>query len=189
MDFDYSRDRKKIEHDLKKLKSGAILFSHESLEAPFKSTIILLCQYSEDDGSLGLVCNYPSHMPLHEVFDDMDVLGSRDRAFYIGGPVEPDCVQILHITENPVEESVKIADNVYAGGHWDFLTDLITRDTASTRIFLGYTGWSPGQLEEEIQEGAWEVYTIDVAKFLTEWEEPPTYEHDKIRLYLNKYTL
>ncbi len=180
----YSKEQ--CEKHLKRLKSGAVLLAGESLEPPFKSTIILLCQYDKEEGALGVVCNYPSHMPLNEVFEDIDTYQNKKKTFYIGGPVEPDCVQILRLTNDPTEESIEIADGVYAGGHWDVFSDILSLDTDTTRIFLGYSGWSPGQLEEEIKEGAWEVYNANVSKLLTDWQEPLTFEHSEIKNYLQR---
>ena len=169
---------------LGRLKDGCILLSNENLLDPnFKVTVVLICIYNKE-GAFGLVCNRPSHMPLSEVFDVDTVLKAERRSIYIGGPVQQETLHIIQITDSAAEHAYKIAPRVYLGGEWETLESILAEDLSTTRLFLGYSGWSPGQLEAEITEDAWEVYTIDLERFLVEWKEPLYRDVDKMREYL-----
>lgn len=148
-----------------KVVSGAVLVAREELQDPnFEATVVLVCLHN-DEGSYGLVVNRISHMPLSEIFDGMSTL-SMKREIFIGGPVEQDELQILHITDTPVEQSHTIAPDIFLGGDWEELHQMIDSDPATTRIFLGYSGWGPDQLQHEIDIGAWDVYTVDIKALL-----------------------
>lgn len=164
-------DNEKIEiefspaENLKRLKSGVVLAARDVLQDPnFDATIVLVCNYSEL-GAYGLVLNRLSHMPLSEIFDGLNKLNMR-REVYIGGPVQQYDLQIIQLTETPVDEALMIVPGVYLGGKWEGPFHMIESDPEFTRLFLGYSGWGPGQLESEIEVGAWDVYTIDIRKLL-----------------------
>lgn len=177
-------------HDyISRLKNGCILLSHEDLEDPnFKITVVLLCVYDKD-GVFGLVLNRPSHMPLREVFDIDSIFDNEKRSMYIGGPLQQEVLHILQITDEAASGAMQLALRVFVGGEWDTLETVLSEECSTTRLFLGYSGWSQGQIEEEIIEGAWEVYNVDLEKFLTQWEEPMFQDIDKIRSYLKEITL
>jgi putative transcriptional regulator len=152
-----------------RLKSGTILVAREALTDPnFCNTIVLLCQYSEA-GAYGLVLNHAAHMPLHEIFEHPPELAGGapgNRRVYIGGPVQSTELQILQIGTDPVPESLEIAPGVHLGGAWEQVEDFLTRDPRGLRLFLGYSGWGEGQLEEEVEAGAWEVHETDIRRLL-----------------------
>ena len=164
------------EESLARLETGTFLVArHEVLKDPnFQGTVILLCAH-EKDGDYGLVLNRVSHMPLDEVFESLppEMRGPRD--VHLGGPVEQDKIQILDWSGEPAPESQKIVGNLAMGGHWNFNwrpeEDPLEESPGkrfhratpdSYRIFLGYSGWGQGQLESEIEVGAWQVFHADV---------------------------
>lgn len=168
------------EESLGRLQTGAFLVArHEVLKDPnFQGTVILLCAH-EKDGDYGLVLNRVSHMPLDEVFESLppDLRGQHE--VHLGGPVEQDKIQILDWSDDPAPESQKIITGLTMGGHWNFTWKLEEdpleetpgkrfhkAPTDSYRIFLGYSGWGQGQLESEIEVGAWQVFHADVIKTL-----------------------
>ncbi len=179
---------KTVEEYLEKLKDGCVLLSHENLQDPnFKLTIVLVCIHNKE-GTFGLVCNRPSHMPLSEVFDIDDIYKKEKRCIYIGGPVQQSNLIVIQLKDNAAKNSYKITNRVYLGGEWGAINDILSEDPFITRLFLGYSGWAPGQLEMEITEGAWEVYQVNVENFLLNWEEPLYNDHNKIRDYLIKHS-
>lgn len=178
-----------VQGHLGRLKDGCILLSNENLLDPnFRITIVLICIFNKE-GAFGLVCNRPSHMPLCEVFDVDTVFKTEKRGIYIGGPVQQETLHIIQITDSAVESAYKICPRVYLGGEWDTLESILATDSSTTRLFLGYSGWSPSQLEAEIIEGAWEVYNVNLEKFLKEWKEPLFNEVDKMREYLRELSV
>jgi putative transcriptional regulator len=152
---------------LERLKSGCVLLAREALKDPnFDATVVLICVYGEE-GAYGMVVNRPSHMPLSEVFDGF---GGKNkvRKVYIGGPVRQDELQVIQVTDTPAEDAFQVCPRVYLGGQWEDLQRLLESDETSSYLFLGYSGWAPEQLESEIIAGAWDVYTVNVARFLAE---------------------
>ncbi|MFP4013152.1 MAG: YqgE/AlgH family protein [Chitinispirillaceae bacterium] len=154
-----------VEDNLGRLSSGAVLLSKEQLFDPnFEATVVLVCAFSTE-GAYGLVLNRPSHMPLSEVFDGLSGLDLK-REIYIGGPVAQEELQIVQITDTPVEQAFQLAPEVYAGGKWTDITQMVESNPDRTRLFLGYSGWGPGQLESEVEAGAWDVYRISLKELL-----------------------
>jgi putative transcriptional regulator len=151
--------------NLKRLTNGSVLLAREELQDPnFDATVVLVCIHSKE-GAYGLVLNRPSHMPLSEIFDGFNGL-DLTREVYIGGPVSQEEIQIVQITNEPVEEAFQVAPRVYMGGNWESISQMIETDSDATHLFLGYSGWAPGQLESEISAGAWDVYTVNLEKLL-----------------------
>jgi putative transcriptional regulator len=151
------------------LDNGVVLLARDILQDPnFIATVVLICIYSKDGGAYGLVLNRLSHMPLSEIFDGYD---QKHREVFIGGPVQQDEIQIVQLTATPVKESHRIAEGVYLGGKWEDIDHLLSLDQHTTRLFLGYSGWGPGQIEAELEQGAWDVFRVDLKKLLldTDW--------------------
>ena len=157
---------------ISRLKPGVLLLARDMTDPNFNSTIVLLCQHGAE-GSYGLVLNRPSHMPLTEVFDKPPAWAANDsgdsprrQRIHIGGPVQPEELQILQVTSEPVAGSYKVAEDVYLGGYWNDLKDILSIDPKSLRLFLGYSGWGADQLVREVELKAWEVWEVDVKKLL-----------------------
>jgi putative transcriptional regulator len=171
MDIELSLPEEKEEIEIKeqisRLGSGAVLLARDVLQDPnFIATMVLLCIYSKEGGTYGLVLNRPSHMPLSEIFDGYTEI-AEPRRVYIGGPVQQEELQIIQITDNPVADSHKLSPRVFLGGKWENVEQMLLFDADSTRLFLGYSGWAPEQLEGEIAAGAWDVFEkLDLEKLL-----------------------
>jgi putative transcriptional regulator len=152
--------------NLKRLGNGCVLFAKEALADPnFARTVVLICVHNAD-GAYGLVLNRPSHMPLSEVFEVEEHLKNERRKLYIGGPVQTDALNIIQITDTPVENILTLQPRVHVGGQWDSLDKILDADRNITRLYLGYSGWAGGQLEGEIIAGAWDVYHVDLAQLV-----------------------
>jgi len=171
-----------------RLAPGILLSAREQLEDPhFARSVVLLCQHSAE-GAYGLVLNRPSHMPLREIFEfppQIPAGRSLTRRVYIGGPVQPTELQILQLGEPVAPETMEIAPGVHMGGRWESLEEILGPDPARVRLFLGYAGWGEGQLEEEIESGAWDVLQGDVKRVLESPDEAWTDGGASLRRLLN----
>ena len=135
-------------------KKGRLLASEPYLPDPnFERTIILLTEHNED-GSVGFVLNKPSESIVNEVVEEIKGFQSK---IYIGGPVQQDTLHFIH-RNLTLSDSIEVADGIFWGGNFEQLLLLIESkqiDIMDIKFFLGYSGWSPGQLEEEIKADSW----------------------------------
>lgn len=125
--------------------AGRLLVALPVLSDPnFDRTVVLLLDHG-DDGAMGVVLNRPTDIRLGDVLPLWDLLGAEPAVVHLGGPVQPEgAIALGHGTELDV-------------GPIDLDTDRERLDIHEIRVFAGYAGWSPGQLEDEILEGAWVV--------------------------------
>ncbi len=137
-------------------QKGGLLLSEPYLADPnFERTTILLTEHNEE-GSVGFILNKPSDSRVSEIMDDLKEFDSR---VFIGGPVQQDTLHFVHRITT-LSDAIEIAPGLYWGGNFDQLVALVdTQKLAATDIkfFLGYSGWSPGQLEEELKIDSWIV--------------------------------
>lgn len=136
-------------------KSGDLLISEPFLADPnFMRTVILLCEHN-DEGSIGFILNKPSSMTLEDVVKDFK--GVRQEIF-IGGPVQQDTLHFIHRKGELIAESTKLGEGLYWGGNFDELSFLLKDKLINSRdfkFFIGYSGWAPGQLINEIEMKSW----------------------------------
>lgn len=120
----------------------------------FHRSVILLCEHGEN-GTFGLILNHPLDMQLGDVIEEFF---AYDPPVHLGGPVQRNTLHYVHRRPEDVPEGVALADGVVWGGDFESLKSIVRTgdvDYGDVRFFLGYAGWSPGQLEEEVEEGAW----------------------------------
>ncbi len=170
------------------LTSGSVLLAREVLLDPnFEATVVLVCVHSPE-GTYGLVLNRISHMPLSEIFDGMKGM-NLSREILIGGPVQQTELQMLQITDTPAEGAYPISPGIYMGGKWETIDAMISADTATTRLFLGYSGWGPGQLDAEIRIGAWDIYNVDIKLLIKNCHFLTGADHSAISSFLQSISL
>jgi putative transcriptional regulator len=136
--------------------AGRLLISSPSLLDPnFRRTVVLMTHHDEE-GAVGLVLSRPSELEIAEAVPDLGDLPYADDVVYIGGPVQPEAVVVLVELDEPDDNVEPIVGNVA------YLPPDIAPDEFSlvrARVFAGYSGWGPGQLEAELEEPAWIVAT------------------------------
>lgn len=137
-------------------QKGGLLLSEPYLADPnFERTAILLTEHNEE-GTVGFILNKPSDSRVNEVMEDLKQLDAR---VFIGGPVEQDTLHYVHRIEG-LTDSIELTPGLYWGGNFEQLLSLVeTNQVAPTDIkfFLGYSGWSTGQLEDELKADSWIV--------------------------------
>ena len=137
---------------------GSLLLAEPYLPDPnFFRSMILLCMH-DATGSLGYVLNQPTLVTLDQVVADADGLSIP---IYQGGPIEQQSLHFLHCSQVLASDSEQLADNVYWGKDIEQLLVLLKTGAVTAgevRIFAGYSGWSEGQLEEELAAYSWIVY-------------------------------
>jgi putative transcriptional regulator len=137
------------------IKTGNIMIAEPFMLDPhFKRSVVLLTEHRED-GSVGFIINKMLDMRLNEVVHDFP---DFDAPLFYGGPVQTDSVHFIHSLGELLEGTTRISTGVFWGGDWDnlkFLIDSKLVEPKHIRFFIGYSGWSEGQLQEELQIGSW----------------------------------
>lgn len=143
-------------------RAGSVLLSVPFMMDPnFKRTVVLLVDHSEEDGTVGFVLNRETGMKFSDLVEEIE---DFDAPVFEGGPVSMNTLHYLHNVGDLLEESIKVCPGVYWGGNFDALKFLIEQKLIlpeNIRFFLGYSGWSPKQLEEEIEEKSWVISNMD----------------------------
>jgi putative transcriptional regulator len=182
------QEENNFETYLKRLRPGAVLVARSELGDPnFEAAVVIICVYN-NDGVYGLVLNHVSHMPVSEIFDGFAGLDNK-KVIRIGGPVLQDELQILQLTDKPMDEAYEVIPGVFVGGKWQSIEQIVSTDNAETLLFLGYSGWEQQQLESEIIAGTWEVFNVDLRKLLSDSLHNITGDMNDIRTYIKSIML
>lgn len=147
------------------LAPAFLLSMPQMLDPNFSRTVVLLCKHNEE-GALGLVVNRPLLTTGRVVVQlDPPVETDRELQVWIGGPVEPERSWMLVGDGDDAagdSRGVRIADGLYLSTAPDLLRRLLEPTPPRfARLIIGYSGWGPGQLEEELQASAWLMSDID----------------------------
>lgn len=145
----------KIESNNEPPAKGRLLLSEPfSQDAYFKRSVVLLTEHNEE-GSIGFILNKPVMVTIQDVLDGFP---DFDANVSLGGPVSTDTIHYLHKLGDVIPDSVQVLDDLYWGGDFDAMKQLMATNQIAKddiRFFLGYSGWSPNQLEGEIKRNSW----------------------------------
>lgn len=136
---------------------GHLLVATPSLSDPnFERTVVLLVAH-EEGGALGVVLNRPTEIPVSDVLGRWGSLASEPAVIFEGGPVQPEAAICLARVRSITTETPGFSRVDGTLGTVDLSADPdeMRGELLQTRVFAGYAGWSPGQLEGEIAVGAW----------------------------------
>lgn len=136
---------------------GKLLVAEPSIlnDKSFNRSVIYLTEHN-NEGCIGFILNKPTNFILSDLIPDINC----DFKIYSGGPVEQENLYFIHKSPELIPNSIKIADGIYWGGDFDTLTKLLNSQKINEneiRFFLGYSGWSINQLNDELEESSWIV--------------------------------
>jgi putative transcriptional regulator len=143
--------------------SRRFLISVPQLTDPnFHRSVVLIVEHGQH-GALGLVINRPSSGKLQDLLADngVDYKGSEDSPVMIGGPVQPTQALLLHGEPDVESDCTQVGPDLRLSGSVSVLRQVYSRQSPRARLYFGYAGWGPGQLEAEIEAGAWLVAPVD----------------------------
>lgn len=136
------------------------LIAMPSLADPnFSRTVTYLCQH-DSEGALGIVINRPTDVRLGELLEHLKLTSANptvtERPILLGGPVQRERGFVLHRDNRDWDASMHVADDIVLTTSKDILA-AIAGDSGPDAyvVALGYAGWGPGQLEQEMAENAW----------------------------------
>jgi len=134
---------------------GILLIADPFLKDPnFLRTVVFLCEHKES-GSFGFVLNRKYENTLDELIPGLDNL--KLPVFY-GGPVQMDTIHFLHQYPEEIPGSEEVIKGVYWGGDFETVITMLKSgsiDPERIRFYIGYSGWSDGQLNSELEEKSW----------------------------------
>lgn len=136
------------------------LLATPSIQDPlFASSLVYLCEHSEE-GSMGMVINHLSDQTLDGIFEQLDIQcndpGINQIPVFIGGPVKLEQGFVLHTEDKPWEKTMQISDGIYLTSSRDVLQAIADgKGPQQFLVLLGFSGWAPQQLEQELQDNAW----------------------------------
>jgi putative transcriptional regulator len=129
---------------------GSLLVAAPSLLDPNFARAVVLVADHDAGGAMGVVLNRPSATSVGEAVPELVPLAGDDEPLYVGGPVATESVLALAEVNDPADASELVLGDV------GFVQDPEV-DARRGRVFLGYAGWSPGQIELELEESSWIV--------------------------------
>jgi putative transcriptional regulator len=134
---------------------GILLIADPFLKDPnFLRTVVLICEHNED-GDVGFVLNRQYKNTLDELIPELE---GHPLPVYYGGPVAENSIFFIHQYPDEIPGGQEVMKGVYWGGDFEAVVNLIkneTIDIKKVRFFIGYSGWSSGQLAEEMDEKTW----------------------------------
>ncbi len=154
------------------LTPGSLLLAKPFLGDPnFERTVVLLCRFDPEEGAFGLVVNRPTQLVLPDVLPF--TAPAYPHPLGLGGPVQHNTLHYIHRISN-LPDSIPLGGTADApvlwGGDYEDLSERLVSDSISPeeiRFYVGYSGWSAGQLEEEIARDTWVVQPNSAEKVFT----------------------
>lgn len=186
LDFDFFS----ISPELTTPQKGKVLISEPFLgDQYFKRSVVLLTEHGKE-GTVGFVLNKPVDIKVKDVikgFPDIETVVS------MGGPVGTDTIHYLHTLGEIIPGSVHVFEDLYWGGNFETVMDMLETGLISDqkiRFFVGYSGWAPEQLDREISENSWVIAQIPPIKVMENrssgsWKEALVQLGKKYKLWAN----
>ena len=148
---------------VRELAAGKLLVAARNLPDPnFAETVVLLADYGPD-GAMGVILNRRTEVPLAQAFPELRRIPADAAPLYLGGPVAATGVLALLRAEGTPEGGRAVLPGVHLITTREPLEAAITAttDPDRLRVYLGYAGWGPRQLDAETAEGVWHVLEAD----------------------------
>ena len=156
-------------------EQGRVLIAEPFLPGDYFSRSTVLLAQCSAEGDVGFILNKPTNFLVKDLFN---VFPDFDSHVFLGGPVSNDKLFFLHTLGEKIPDSLHIRDQLYWSGDFEHLMALIRAGIVGeeeVRFFLGYSGWSAGQLVAEISDFSWVVIEPSIDTILssdeTFWNE------------------
>jgi len=146
-----------------KLEKGKFLIASPRTGGPyFRESVVLLLEYGPM-GAMGLIINRPTEVELGQLFPDDEALKDLSERAFFGGPVERRRMLWLFRTSAPPAEARRVTGDTHASGSIETLRALVASGDAATRyrVYVGFAGWAPRQLDGEVARGDWLISASD----------------------------
>jgi len=165
--------------EAKPLTTILLVARAELPDSNFKDSVVLVMN-NIGPAPIGVIVNRPTRIAVSRLFPDLERLAQVDDKLYFGGPVEIESVSFLFRADTAPEHAIRVIDGVYLSANRDLLRKLLERDKPmeGLRIFVGHSGWAPGQLEAEIARGDWTLAPAEADAFFDPKSKHPWPERE-----------
>jgi len=162
------------------LRAGILLVSAPKLQDPnFFQTVVYLLKH-DSSGSTGLIINRPTGSGLDKLLPNVKPIEGKSRFLFSGGPVGREWIIALLMTDHVPNAAQPVAGSIYFTGNKAEIEQAFEDRGMKVRLFIGHSGWSPGQLEGEILRGDWTVLDANPTVLFT--EEPDSVWPDLLKM-------
>jgi putative transcriptional regulator len=160
--------------DGKPLTAILITARGELTDPSFAESVVLVMN-NLAPAPVGIIVNRPTPIAVSQLFPDLKSVSRLHDKVYFGGPVELDSVWFLFRAAKLPEHAIQAFDDIYLSADRELLLQLLGRNKPmdGLRIFVGHAGWAPGQLEAEIDRGAWTAERADSTAIFNSGSEHP----------------
>ncbi len=136
------------------LKGHLLVAAPTLMDPNFRRSVVLIGEHG-DEGALGVILNRASDSTVDDALPELATLVDGDTTVHVGGPVQPSAIVVLAEFDEPDRAEALVLGDI------GFLPSEIDPDALGelrrARVFAGYAGWGPGQLDDELGEGSWIV--------------------------------
>ena len=155
---------------IQNIRKGVFLVAAPQLSDPnFHRTVVLLIAY-EKAGAVGLIINRPTDTPIIKALPDLHRVETLSNSLYFGGPVGQNSLVVLLRSKKLPNEGHKVFNDIYVTQSRDTLAEVLEdpNPERNIRIYAGYAGWGPGQLDRETSHGDWVIIDADPESIFSE---------------------
>ncbi|MEA1873548.1 MAG: YqgE/AlgH family protein [Bacteroidota bacterium] len=175
-------------NDLSPEKGRALIAEPILPDIIFSRSVIFLVD-DADNKHTGLILNKESGVTVGSVINAFE---GKDFPLFLGGPVDTETVHFLHTYGKIIPNAIHIKGNVYWGGDFDAVVEMLDAnvlDQNKISFFLGYSGWTEGQLSEELENDSWLVCNVPDSFVFSDpkhlWKYSLTYVDKKYEIWKN----
>ncbi|MDB5293741.1 MAG: hypothetical protein JWL69_4982 [Phycisphaerales bacterium] len=152
---------------MKSLQGQLLIASPQLTDPNFARSVVLIVQHNEE-GALGLILNRPLEATMQDVWEQVSEEPCQTEAsLHQGGPCEGPLMAV-HAQESLGQ--MEVVPGIYFSTDREAFEELVSRDRDDVKFFVGHSGWSPGQLEEELESGAWLIAPAKAQHVFSEGE-------------------
>jgi putative transcriptional regulator len=137
------------------LRGQLLVAGPDLLDPNFRRSVVLVGEHG-DEGAMGVILNRPSPVSVADAVPPLADLVPEEELVYVGGPVQPQAIVVLGDFGEPQEAATLVLGSIgFLPGEIESADDVAS--LARARVYAGYAGWAPGQLESEIEDSSWIV--------------------------------
>lgn len=142
--------------------TGQLLVATPKLRGSTFDCAVIMMLSHDDDGALGVIVNRPSDVPVSRLLPSWSDVASEPNVIFQGGPVSPDsALGLVFINGDGEPLGVRRVSGHVGVVDLDTPVEVVESGVGGMRVFAGYAGWAPDQLEAEVDEGSWYVVDAD----------------------------